>query len=100
MNTAVNYLGYNPMEYVPVILVTGKIGLFVSALLVFLYSYGAAKLSYTYNMSINNGSMVYFWSFLCFFFSSIYYPYYAFFLNPLLFNSVLGIRVGGSRKNM
>jgi hypothetical protein len=98
MNTAINYLGYNPMEYIPTILVTGKIGIFVAAFLAFLYSYGAAKLSYTYNMSINNGSMVYVWCLLCFFFSSIYYPYYALFLNPVLPVSVLGVTVGGRRR--
>jgi uncharacterized protein YacL len=98
MNTAINYLGYNPMDYIPVILVTGKIGLFVGALIAFLYSYGAAKLSYTYNMSINNGSMVYVWSILCFFFASIYYPYYAFFLNPVLPMPVMGVAVGGRRR--
>jgi hypothetical protein len=98
MNTAVNYLGYNPMDYVPVILVTGKIGLFVGAFLAFLYSYGAAKLSYTYNMSINNGFMAYVWCILCFFFSSIYYPYYALFLNPVLPISVVGVAVGGRRR--
>ena len=86
------------MDYIPVILVTGKIGIFVAALLAFLYSYGAAKLSYTYNMSINNGSMVYVWSILCFFFASIYYPYYALFLNPMLPISASGVTVGGRRR--
>ena len=98
MNTAINYLGYNPKEYIPAILITRKIGIFIFALFIFLFCYGAAKLSYSYNMSINNGSFVYFWCLLCFFFASIYYPYYAFFLNPLLFNSVLGIRVGSRQK--
>ena len=97
MNTAANYLGYNPMDYIPVVLVTGKIGIFVGALLAFLYSYGAAKLSYNYNMSMNNGSIVYFWCLLCFFFATIYYPYYALFLNPVLPISVVGVRVGGRR---
>ena len=86
------------MEYVPVILVTGKLGLFVAAIFAFLYCYGAAKLSYTYNMSINNGSFVYFWSFLCFFFATMYYPYYALFLNPVLPVSMVAATVGGRRR--
>jgi hypothetical protein len=100
MNTVINAIGYNPIEYIPTILITGKIILFIIALFIFLFSYGAAKLSYSYNMSINNGSMVYFWCLMCFFFSLIYYPYYAFFLNPLIFSSVFGARVGGSRQRM
>uniref|UniRef100_A0A6C0ANW4 Uncharacterized protein n=1 Tax=viral metagenome TaxID=1070528 RepID=A0A6C0ANW4_9ZZZZ len=98
MNTAINFLGYNPIEYVPAILVTGKIGLVFFALGALLYSYGAAKLSYTYNMSMNNGSMAYFWCLLCFFFASIYYPYYAIFLNPVLPISMVGVAVGGRRR--
>jgi hypothetical protein len=97
MNTAINYLGYNPMDYVPAVLITGKLGITIFSLGALLYSYGAAKLSYNYNMSVNNGSMVYFWCILCFFFASIYYPYYAFFLNPVLPISVVGVRVGGRR---
>ncbi len=41
-----------------------------------LFAYGAAKLSWCLNQS-------YGWSFLCFLFPGFYYPYYAFFLNPL-----------------
>jgi hypothetical protein len=100
MNTAVNYSGYIPINYIPTIFFTGKIAIYIFALFILIFCYGAAKLSYNYNMSINNGSMVYLWCILCFFFSSIYYPYYAFFLNPLLFNSVVGIRVGGGRQKM
>jgi len=98
MNTIINAIGYNPIEYIPAILITGKIGIFLAALFAFLYSYGAAKLSYTYNMSINNGSFVYFWCLLCFFFATMYYPYYAFFLNPVLPVSMAGVAVGGRRR--
>jgi len=48
----------------------------------FLYSFGAAKLSYAYNSSIGSSS-AFLWSILAFFFSGLYYPYYAFFVNPV-----------------
>jgi len=48
----------------------------------FVYSYGAAKLSYAYNTSIGSSS-AFLWSILAFFFSGLYYPYYAFFVNPV-----------------
>ena len=98
MNTAAEFLGLNPVEYLPTILATGKIGFLVFLIGSFIFSYGAAKLSYNYNMSMNNGSLVYFWCLLCFFFSSIYYPYYAFFLNPVLPIAMVGVSVGGKRK--
>ena len=60
----------------------------------FQYAYGAAKLSYCYNTSIGNAQSAFLWSFLAFFFSGFYYPYYALFLNPLC---VTGGRVGGRR---
>jgi uncharacterized protein YacL len=96
MNSITNAIGYNPIEYIPAVFVTGKIGVFIGLIFAFLYSYGAAKLSYTYNMA-NNGSMIYLWCILCFFFATIYYPYYAFFLNPVLPMAVVGVRVGGRR---
>lgn len=40
-----------------------------------LFNYGAAKLNYSVNQS-------YFWAIVAFFFSAIYYPYYAFFVAP------------------
>ena len=46
----------------------------IGVIIGFLFSYGAARLSYnTY------GS--YAWAFLAFIFSAFYYPYYAFFVN-------------------
>jgi len=95
MNSLINAIGYNPLEYIPTILITGKIGLYLAALFTFLYCYGAAKLSYSYNMA-NNGSMIYLWCILCFFFAAIYYPYYAFFLNPVL--PIATVMVGGRRR--
>lgn len=52
-------------------------------LLLFISAYGAARLSYYYNMSFGNSGSAVFWSVLAFFFSDLYYPYYSFFLNPL-----------------
>lgn len=63
-------------------------------LLSFMYSYGAAKLSYCYNVSTGNGGIAVIYSLLAFFFSGIYYPYYAWFLNPLCAVP----QVGGRRK--
>ena len=48
-----------------------------------LSAYGAARLSYYYNMSIGNSGSAIFWSILAFLFNDLYYPYYSFFLNPL-----------------
>ena len=57
----------------------------VGAIIGFLFSYGAARLSY-------NAYGSYGWSFLAFIFSGFYYPYYAFFVSkPATF-------FGGKRK--
>ena len=45
--------------------------------------YGAARLSYYYNLSIGNAGSAIAWSVLSFIFSDFYYPYYSFVLNPL-----------------
>ena len=45
---------------------------------------GSARLSYCYNIAVGNPSDVAFlFAVLCFFFAPFYYPYYAFFLNPV-----------------
>ena len=46
----------------------------VGSILLFLYSLGASMLSYAKYRSVG-------WAILNFFFASVYYPYYAFFLN-------------------
>lgn len=56
-------------------------------LLLFISAYGAARLSYYYNMNFGNSGFAIFWSVLAFFFSDLYYPYYSFFLNPLSLKS-------------
>lgn len=66
--------------------------LLVSIVISVLYAYGAAKLSYCYNVSIGNGGSAFMWSVLAFFFSAAYYPYYSLFLNPLC-----AAKVGGRR---
>jgi hypothetical protein len=45
-------------------------------------SYGAARLSYFYNMNTGNSGYAVFWSVLAFLFSDLYYPMYSYFLNP------------------
>ena len=52
------------------------LGIIIGLLPYILFAYGAAKLSWCLNSS-------YGWSFICFLFPGFYYPYYAFFLNPL-----------------
>ena len=50
----------------------------------FIWSYGAARLSWGYNQYIGNGWGTSFtFSFLAFIFSDFYYPFYAYFLNPI-----------------
>lgn len=66
----------------------------IGLLLSFMYSYGAAKLSYCYNVSTGNPGGAFLYSLLAFFFSGIYYPYYAWFVNPLC----AAPQVGGRRK--
>lgn len=46
----------------------------IGSILLFMYSLGASMLSYAKYKSIG-------WAVLDFFFASVYYPYYAFFLN-------------------
>ena len=58
--------------------------IFIYFFIIFLYSFGAAKLSWSYGTYI--GSTFFsksIWAFLAFLFSSIYYPMYAYFLNPV-----------------
>jgi hypothetical protein len=61
--------------------------------LCFMYNYGAAKLSYCYSVRTGSAGMATLYSILAFFFSGLYYPYYAWFLNPLC-----AVQVGGRRK--
>jgi hypothetical protein len=52
--------------------------------ILFLVSLGAARLSYCYSIYTgNSGGVAFMWSILAFFFSSIYYPFYALVLNPV-----------------
>lgn len=58
--------------------------LIFSLIVLFIWGYGAAKLSYTYNIYVGNttGTATVF-SILAFLFSDFYYPMYAYFLNPV-----------------
>ena len=54
---------------------------------IIVYSYGAARLSYYYNIQANASSGVAtLWSILAFVFSGFYYPIYGLFLNPLMYS--------------
>jgi ABC-type uncharacterized transport system permease subunit len=58
--------------------------LVIYVLFLIFFGLGAARLSYTYNVSIGNSvSVALAYAVLNFFFSSFYYPFYAFFLNPV-----------------
>jgi hypothetical protein len=95
MNTALQLLGYKTETFSEMENMKEQAnkspGLFASGIIIFLvflalgviYCYGAAKLSYDYNMSINNLSSAMMWSVICYCFPAIYYPYYALFLNPV-----------------
>jgi len=80
-------------------------GLVLISILFFLYffitSYGAAKLSYCYNISIGNSkAAATAWSILCFFFSGFYYPIYGLFLAPLCSKTTnaAAVLTGGRRR--
>ena len=101
MNTALHLLGYKAESFFvtdpsqdqtqsnPGVLTT--IGLVIILFLIFsiLFCYGAAKLSYNYNMAIGNTGSAFMWSIICFIFANIYYPYYALMLNPISANMAL-----------
>jgi hypothetical protein len=65
--------------YATSILVIGLYMVFIIA-----FSVGASILSYNYNCFIGTSSnMTVFYTILAFLFSSVYYPYYAIFLDPV-----------------
>ena len=47
-----------------------------------IYAYGAARLSYFYNMNNGSPGLATFFSILAFIFADFYYPMYSYFLNP------------------
>jgi len=68
----------------PALIRYSVITLILYLVFILVFSYGAAKLSYAYNVSIGTSSgMTTLYSVLSFFLSSLYYPYYAIFLNPV-----------------
>jgi len=55
-----------------------------NAILALIYGYGAARLSYCYQMSTNpTSNFLFLYVYLAFVFSPVYYPYYAIVLNPM-----------------
>jgi len=61
----------------------GALTIIFMVLFLIVSSYGAARLSYFYNMNNGNSAWALFYSILAFIFSDFYYPMYSFFLNPL-----------------
>lgn len=62
---------------------TGMIILIVVYLIfLVIYYYGAARLSYFYNMNNGNSGSAVPWSIVAFLFGDLYYPMYSYFLNP------------------
>lgn len=57
--------------------------MFFFVIFVIISAYGAARLSYFYNMNSGNSGWALFWSVLAFMFADLYYPMYSYFLNPL-----------------
>jgi hypothetical protein len=58
----------------------------LTIILFFISGYGAARLSYCYNIHIGNSmGAAYGWSFLAFIFNAFYYPIYGVFLNPICY---------------
>ena len=65
---------------------------------VFISAMGAARLSYCYNLNVGNDEGVAFlFAILCFCFPSLYYPYYAFFLNTACSAPSRGMFSGGGK---
>jgi len=48
----------------------------------FAYNFGAGLLAYNYSVYKGDSAAI-LWAIIAYFFSGIYYPFYAFFLNPL-----------------
>jgi len=65
------------------------------------FSVGSAMLSYHYNVYMGNSSSAIIWAILAYFFSGFYYPFYAFFLDPLPTMSPVMIPAltGSARRN-
>lgn len=77
----------------------GALSFFGIFLVTILASFGAARLSWCYNMYIGNStgiSAVY--AFLAFMFSGFYYPFYAWFLNPTCGSKAAGATLMGGRR--
>jgi len=67
------------------------IGGILTIIFLFVFHFGAAKLSYDLNQSFG-------WGFLSFIFASVYYPYYAFVHSTRRSSSILSSIVGGRRR--
>lgn len=70
----------------------------LSLLFVIIYSYGAARLSWYYNVHNGDAGSASLWSVICFLFPSFYYPYYSISLNPLNSEGAPAAKGGRSRR--
>jgi hypothetical protein len=68
------------------------IGGILSLILLIVFHFGAAKLSYDVNQSVG-------WAVVSFFFATLYYPYYAFAHSTRRQSSLLGLLGGRRRKH-
>ena len=112
MNTVLHFLGYKAESFSASDAINehakNSPGLFATGIFIFilsfgfgiLYCYGSAKLSYDYNMSINNTGMAFMWAVLCYIFPVFYYPYYAIFLNPINSSVSVAPMSGGRRRKL
>jgi hypothetical protein len=87
---------------------TGSVGMVASVGIIYVISmivlciaisYGAARLSWCYNMTIGTDSgLAVLYAFLAFMFSGLYYPFYALFLNPVCAMRSAAVSVIGGRR--
>lgn len=88
---------------------TGSVGMVASVGLIYVLSmivlciaisYGAARLSWCYNMTIGTDSgLAVLYAILAFMFSGFYYPFYALFLNPVCgMRSATAVATFGGRR--
>lgn len=79
----------------------GFLGILIMMVVAFLASFGAARLSWCYNMYVGNSTSIsIFYALLAFWFSGFYYPFYAWFLNPICDMKMAGVAatMGGRRR--
>ena len=85
MNIAAAITGRDGFQMSSTQVTASMIFIGLTLLYMVMYAYGAASLSYNYNVYVGNtGGIVWVYTILSFMFSSLYYPFYAIFLSPAL----------------